>query len=590
MNISLKAYTNLLKKYLLPQRRRVIWLSLTLLSTIALQLINPQIISYFIDTAVAGGSTQKLYIAAFIFLAVALLTQLFSICAKYLGENVAWTATNALRSDLVTHCLSLDFSFHKSRTPGELIERVDGDVNALSRFFSQFIIDIIGNIILLLGILIVLFWQNRLAGACLSIFSAIALTTLVSLRPLAIIPWTNYRQVTAEFFGFIGEHIAGLEDIRANGAVNYVMYRFHQFQQRWQSTYYKARLAATTLWGTTVGLFTLGNALALGIAAYLWNQQAITIGTAYILFYYTNLLQEPIEKIREQLEDFQQAEASIYRIQELLEISPEIDRNIIGNVLDDGALSIDFEKVYFNYEDLNNIDNNNSNQWILNDICFKLAPNQVLGILGRTGSGKTTITRLLLRFYQPQLGNIRLNNIPIGQISTKELTQRIGVVTQDVQLFQATVRNNLSFFNSAISDEQIINVLDDLGLTTWLHSLPEGLDTYLTSESGGLSAGQAQLLAFTRVFLKNPSLVILDEASSRLDSKSEQYLEVAIDKLLTGRTVIIIAHRLKTLQRANQILMLDDGRIIEYGLYQDLIDNIDSHLSQLLTKTSSLIT
>ncbi|MGB6298765.1 MAG: ABC transporter ATP-binding protein [Rivularia sp. (in: cyanobacteria)] len=590
MNIPLKSYTNLLKKYLLPQRKRVIWLTLTLFSTIALQLINPQIISYFIDTAVAGGSTQKLYTAAFIFIAVALATQLFSIGAKYLSENVAWTATNALRCDLVTHCLYLNFSFHKSRTPGELIERVDGDVNALSRFFSQFIIDIVGNIILLLGILIVLFWQNWLAGAGLGIFSLISLITLVKLHPLAIIPWTNYRQISAEFFGFIGEHIAGLEDIRANGAVSYVMYRFHQFQQPWQSTYHRARLAATTLWGTTVGLFTLGNALALGIAAYLWNQQAITIGTAYILFYYTNLLQEPIEKIREQLEDFQQAEASIYRIQELLQIPQEINHNIIGNVLDDGALSIEFENVYFNYEleNVDNLDNKNSSQWILNDISFNLESNQVLGILGRTGSGKTTITRLLLRFYQPQFGNIRLNNIPIGQISTKELTQHIGVVTQDVQLFQATVRDNLTFFNSTISDEQIIDILNDLGLTTWLDSLPDGLDTYLTSESGGLSAGQAQLLAFTRVFLKNPSLVILDEASSRLDSKTEQYLEVAINKLLTGRTVIIIAHRLQTLQRANQILMLDNGRIVEYGSYQELINNTSSHFSQLLTKISAI--
>jgi ATP-binding cassette subfamily B protein/ATP-binding cassette subfamily C protein len=298
-------------------------------------------------------------------------------------------------------------------------------------------------------------------------------------------------------------------------------------------------------------------------------------------------LQEPIEKIREQLEDFQQAEASIFRIQELLQIPQEVNHNIIRNVLNDGALSIEFENIYFNYDDLDDIDNNNSNQWILNDISFNLPKNQVLGILGHSGSGKTTITRLLLRFYQSQLGNIRLNDIPIEQISTKELRQRIGVVTQDVQLFQATVRNNLTFFNSTISDEQILDVLDDLGLTTWLDSLTDGLDTYLTSESGGLSAGQAQLLAFTRVFLKNPSLVILDEASSRLDSKSEQYLEVAIDKLLTGRTVIIIAHRLQTLQRANQILILDDGRIIEYGLYQDLINNIESHFSQLLTKTSS---
>ncbi|MEC4820019.1 MAG: ABC transporter ATP-binding protein, partial [Scytonema sp. PMC 1069.18] len=283
MNISsIKPYIELLSNYLLIQRVWVTFLTFTLLSSIALQLINPQIIGYFIDTAVAGGSTQKLYTAAVVFIGVALFNQLFSICTTYLSENVAWTATNALRSDLVTHCLHLNFSFHESRTPGELIERVDGDVNALSRFFSQLIINIVGNVILLLGILVILFFQDWRAGTCLSIFTFIALRILLGLRPLAIIPWETHRQVSAEFFGFIGEHITGTEDIWANGAVNYVMYRFYQFLQRWLSIYRQARLAATTLWGTTVGLFTLGNALALGVGVYLWNQQAIGIGTVYV--------------------------------------------------------------------------------------------------------------------------------------------------------------------------------------------------------------------------------------------------------------------------------------------------------------------
>ncbi|NJR14750.1 MAG: ABC transporter ATP-binding protein [Calothrix sp. CSU_2_0] len=582
-NLFPKTYRNFLYTYLLPQKTQVFWLTFALLTNIALQIINPQIIGYFIDRAMTGVPDQKLYFAAFIFIAIALLTQVFSIAAKYLGESVAWSATNALRSDLVKHCLYLNFAFHKSRTPGELIERVDGDVNALSRFFSQIVIDIFGNIILLLGILIVLFWQNKLAGTCLGIFSAIALVSLIGLRPFAIAPWTKYRQVSAEFFGFLGEHISGLEDIRGNGAINYVMHRFFKFQQKWLSIYHQARLAATILWATTVGLFTFGNGLALGIVAYLWSQKAITIGVAYMLFYYTNLLQEPIEKIREQLEDFQQAEASIYRIQEILQLPRELDIQT-GNKLGDGALSVKFKNICFNYgcDDLENIDTQNYRQWILNDISFDLKANRVLGIVGRTGSGKTTITRLLLKFYHPQSGSIYLNHIPINQISTPELTQHIGVVTQDVQLFQTTVRNNLTFFDTSISDGQILDVLDDLNLSTWLHSLPHGLNTELNLENAGLSAGQAQLLAFARVFLKNPSLVILDEASSRLDSKTEQLLETAIDKLLLGRTAIIIAHRLQTLQRADEILILEKGQVIEYGDRQTLINNSSSDFSQFL--------
>ncbi len=572
MNIPLTPHTNLINKYLLPQRSRVIWLTFTLFSSIALQLINPQILGYFIDAIAGGNSSRQLYWMALIFIAVALLTQGFSLATTYLSENIAWTATNNLRSDLVTRCLAFDYAFYKSHTPGELVERVDGDVNALSRFFSQLIIDIFGNFLLILGILIVLFFQDWRAGTCLGIFSLISLTILISLRSLAIIPWAKYRQFSAEFFGLIGEYIAGLEDIRGNGAINYVMHRFYKLLQSWLTVYQKARFADTTLWGTTVGLFTFGNAIALGIGGYLWQQKVISIGVVYVFFHYTNLLQEPIEKIREQLEYFQQAEASIYRIQELLQKPIKVEDNH-RQYLDDTALSVTFKNVCFSYD--------TDNQLALDNLSFDLPPNQVLGILGRTGSGKTTITRLLLKFYEIQSGCIRFNQIPLLQISSKELTQRIGIVTQDVQLFHTTVRNNLTFFNSDIDDKQILDVLSELGLTQWLNSLSHGLDTVIASDKSGMSAGESQLLAFARVFLKNPSLVILDEATSRLDPKTEINLDAVIDKLLLGRTGIIIAHRLKTVQRANQILILENGKVVEYGMHQDLVNNYNSIFAQL---------
>ena len=178
----------------------------------------------------------------------------------------------------------------------------------------------------------------------------------------------------------------------------------------------------------------------------------------------------------------------------------------------------------------------------------------MLGVLGRTGSGKTTLARLLLRLYDTQAGAIRVGDVPVQEAVLHDLRQHIGMVTQDVQLFHATVRDNLTFFNSSIPDERIRAVLDDLGLTAWFHSLPDGLDTELGSDGEGLSAGEAQLLAFTRVFLADPGLVILDEASSRLDPATEQLIERAVSKLLAGRTGIVIAHRLGTIQRADEIL------------------------------------
>ncbi|NJO50241.1 MAG: ABC transporter ATP-binding protein, partial [Leptolyngbyaceae cyanobacterium RM2_2_4] len=349
MQIPLKQYVSLLAHYLKPQQGRVFGLAIALLGSIGLQILNPQILGYFIDTAVSGGSQQSLFIAAFLFIGLALLTQLLTVTATYLGEMVAWISTNALRFDLAKHCLNLDLSFHKSHTPGELLERVDGDVNLLSRFFSQLVIHVFGNGLLLLGILTVLFIEDSQAGASLTLFSIVALSLLLGLQSLAIAPWADYRQMSAEFFGFLGEHLAGREDLRANGAVGYVMRRFHEILQRWLPIYQKARFASTILWSTSVGLFTVGNAIALAVSAYLWNQNAITIGTAYLIFHYTNLLNQPIERIREELEELQQVEASIHRIRELLNVRSQL-KDVGNSDLPAGALSVSFENVWFRYE------------------------------------------------------------------------------------------------------------------------------------------------------------------------------------------------------------------------------------------------
>ncbi len=577
MNIGLRQYWNLLVDYLQPQKGRVVKFAIALLASIGLQLINPQILRYFIDTAAVGGSGQNLLFAALLFIGVALITQLITIAATYYGENVAWRATNALRADLVEHCLRLDLSFHKLSTPGELLERVDGDVQTLSQFFSNFTVYILGNLLLMLGVIVILFAEDWRAGLAIAFFTLTALSTLIRLRSIAVPHWRSYRQTSADFFGFVGEQLAGIEDVRANGARSYVMQRFHQILQGWLPIFHKARFASTILWGTTNGIFTLGTAIALSVGAYLWSQNIITIGTVYLLYYYTNLLSEPIEQIRNQFEGLQQAEASIYRIQDLLQVKSQLSTGG-EQQFPQGALSVTFENVSFGYNERES----GTRDLVLQDISFNLPAGHLLGLLGRTGSGKSSLARLLLRLYDPQSGSIRLGGVPINQTFLTDLPQKVGLVTQDVQLFQTTVRNNLTFFNQNISDERIYETLEILGLSAWLHSLPQGLDTNLGPDSSGLSAGQAQLLAFTRVFLKDPGLVILDEASSRLDPMTEKLIEKAVEKLLTGRTGIIIAHRLATIERANQILILERGQVSEYGQRQELIKNPKSHFSQLL--------
>jgi ATP-binding cassette subfamily B protein len=219
---------------------------------------------------------------------------------------------------------------------------------------------------------------------------------------------------------------------------------------------------------------------------------------------------------------------------------------------------------------------------ILRDISFELEPGQVLGLLGRTGAGKTSLIRLLCRLYAPTAGAIRLDGRDIREASLEQLRQRIGVVTQDVQVFAASVRDNVALFDPQVPDERIREVLDDLGLGPWLARQPDGLETVLAG-AGGLSAGEGQLLAFARVFLNDPGLVVLDEAASRLDPAAARRVERALDRLLDGRrSAIIIAHRLESVRRADRILMLEAGRVVEAGERAALAADPASRLARLM--------
>jgi len=572
MKIPLRQYTALLAGYLKPQMLRVVLLAALLFGSIGLQLLNPQVLRFFIDTALAGGSLETLMGAAAIFIGLALANQALSVAATYMGENVGWTATNMLRVDLALHCLKLDMPFHKSHTPGEMIERVDGDVQALSKFFSQFVVQVLGNAVLMVGVLVMLMREDWRIGLVLTAFAITAVYLINRSRNIAVPALTEQREEAANLFGFLEERLAGLQDIRGNGAGAHVMRGMHAAMSKVYQTGRKAWKMDAILWIIMLGLFTLGTVLAFSVGAHLVGIGSITVGTMYLLFQYTEMLRRPLDEITEQFKDLQKASAGIKRVQELLQTPIEV-REGAGANFPRGPLAVEFDGVSFGYGD---------EDMVLKELSFNLQPGRVLGLLGRTGSGKTTVTRLLFRLYDPETGTIKLGGEEIRAAKLDQLRQNIGMVTQDVQLFQASLRDNLTLFDRSIPDETILQVIRDLGLYRWYQSLPDGLDTELGPGGGGLSAGEGQLIAFARVFLKDPGLVILDEASSRLDPATEQLIERAVDKLLRDRTAIIIAHRLATVGRADEILILDEGRILEHGPRARLAGDGNSRFSYLL--------
>lgn len=543
---------NLLLTYLVPRWPLALALAACLTCLIGLDLAQPQIARSFIDTATSRGATSALVAAAGMYLVVAFLIQIFGVAEAYAAENLGWRATNALRADLTRHCLALDLSFHNGRTPGELIERLDGDVTVLANFFSRFVLLVVGNGLLLLGILVLLFLEDRRVGAVVLAFSAVALVVMNAVRR----PGARYaqasRQASADTFGFLEERLNGLPDIQTAGGQRYVMRRLEPHLRamvRWGRTSF---LSGSLLGGATSLVFTAASAVALALGAYYYHAGSMTIGTVYLIFQHTTMVRQPLGGVTRQARHYQRAAASLGRVRQLVSTAPAV-LDGPGAALPRGALSVELDGVSFAYPAAGGSRGGagdgggaraglgNHSEGLLDaalrGVSFRLEAGRVLGILGRTGSGKTTIGRLLCRPYDASSGTVRLGGVDVRELRLAEVARCVAVVTQEVQLFAATVRENLTLFDPSIPDQRIVAVLEDLGLSPWYCALPGGLDTPL-APGGGLSAGEAQLLAFARVFLRDPAVVVLDEASSRLDPATEARIEHAVDRLLAGRTAI----------------------------------------------------
>ena len=570
-------YRLLLSRYFKPYLKQAVWSGILLLAGVMLRLLNPQILRNFIDAAVGHAGGGVLLTQAGWYLGIAILIQILAIPETWLATNIGLLATNRLRADLARHCLDLDMSFHKQHTPGEMIERVDGDVGTLGNFFSRFVVEIVGSLVLMLGILVLMFTIDWRVGLVFCLFCTLTLLLIYRLKDAAVPHYRKARQATAELFGFLEERLSGTEDVRANGAVAYVLRRFSQQSRPVLRNWSLAAGVGVLSFGSTWVLFATGSALSLALGAYLFLHGLVSIGTVFLIFRYADLLTQPLDSLTRQFQDLQQAGASAIRVLDLLALRSALPDEGQRDLPCGTPLAVQCEKVSFTYEE-----NGSEADHVLSGINFNLPPGTILGLLGRTGSGKTTLTRLLMRFYDPQQGVLRLGETPLPELPLALLRQRIGLVTQDIQLFDASLRDNLTLFDPAIPDERILAALAELGLLEWCRTLPEGLNTKLDPGGSRLSAGEAQLLAFVRVFLRDPGLIILDEASSRLDPATEARLDRAVERLLQGRTAIIIAHRLRTVQRADCILILENGRQVEYGERQALASDSASLFARLL--------
>ncbi|NLD77457.1 MAG: ABC transporter ATP-binding protein, partial [Acidimicrobiales bacterium] len=564
------ADVRLLASYLRPERRTLAALVAILVVAMLLPLAGPLLVGRFVDAALAGDDTAVLARLAVAFLLCTLTGDALQLVVTWLSVRLAWRVGNSLRTDLCRHALGLDLDWHADHSPGQLIERIDGDIDAVTRFSSAAILHLAGNVLLLVGVLVVTIAIDWRAAVVVSVSVSAAVTVMILLRRAAVPYYDAEREVQSQLYGDLEERLGGLEDLRANGAGRWATHRLHHNSARWWLASRRASLRGDGALSLAGMIFATGTVVMLALGVWLARRGDITVGTVIVLVRISDLLADPLWRVAEQLSEAQRAVAGTRRAARLLS-----DRSALvdgqGAVLPAGALDAELRSVTFSY---------GTGHPVLDGVDLLVPAGTSVGIVGRTGSGKTSVGRLLARLWDTEEGQVLIGGHDIRTLKMADLRRRTAVVTQDVELFRATVRDNLTIFGALEdSDEALRHALGSVGLDPWLATLEHGLDQVIDG-AADLSAGEAQLLTFARVLLADPALVILDEASSRLDPFTEAKLEKATTALLQGRTAVIIAHRLSTLDDVDSICVLDRGRVVEHAPRQQLVADPTSRFAR----------
>ena len=552
-----------------PDARRWLALGALVAGGAALALTGPLIVREVVDRATAGTTSGEITELAIAFLVVALLTQLLAVIVVRFATVSAWRTTNGLRLRLTDHVLGLDHEFHRKHTPGELIQRVDGDVTAVSDFLSLVVPRALGAALLVTGMVGVLAFLDWRLAIGMAVYVAITVTIVVRSRHRAVGEASEEMNANARLYGGIEERLTAAEDLRALGAETHATWRFVEDSTASLTSAVRREQAFLSMWWFVQMAVAAGWVLVLVLGAALVDGNVISLGTAFLLYQYVLLISRPLEDVVHQLETVQKANGAMVRVIDLLAVEATIVDE--GHTKPPGgALSVILSDVSFDYGD---------DLPVLRHVDIELDAGRSLGIVGRTGSGKTTLSRLVLRLVEPGDGLVRLGGVPISEIPLAELRRRVAVVPQEVELFTGSVRDNVTLFDDTPTDDDVVEALRKVGLDSLAAA---GVEQPLGTAGAGLSAGEAQLLALARVWLREPDLVVLDEATARVDPETEARLEDAIAALLVGRTSLVIAHRLSTLRRVDEIAVFERGQIVEHGERAALAGDGESRFRHLL--------
>jgi len=523
--------------------------------------LRPYLVGLTIDNNIAVGDYPGLLMMVGIIFGLLLLQSLIQYAHTFLSDWLGQHVIRDIRIKLYEHLLTLKLQFFDKTPIGRLVTRNVSDIETLADVFSQGLAAMMGDLLQLVVILTIMFYTDwRLTLISLSTLPLLIISTYVFKEKIKS-AFNEVRNAVANLNSFVQEHITGMSIVQIFNSEEREFKKFKKINNEHRKANLRSVLYYSVYYPVAEVIQAIGIGLLVWYGAEGVIQEFTSIGVLIAFIMYIQMFFRPIRMIADRFNTLQLGIVSTSRIIKLLDSTDHIADN--GNMVPEHFKGeVEFKKVWFAYEEEN---------YVLKDISFKARHGESIALVGATGAGKSSVINLLSRFYEINAGSIYMDGIDIKEYDLHALRRHIGVVLQDVFLFSGSIMENITLGNKDITEDQILHAAELVGALGFIQKLPGGLDYDVMERGATLSVGQRQLISFIRAMVYDPQIIILDEATSSVDSETEMMIQAAIEKVLKGRTSIVIAHRLSTIQRADKILVFDKGEIKEAGNHQELL-------------------
>ena len=549
--------------YMKPYAHWVIFALLLVLGLTAFDLYRPMLVGDAIDTFGANGDYDVIIATAIKYAVVLALSFVFNIAQTWILQKTGQNIILQIRKDLYRHIQSLGSRYFDITPVGKLVTRVTNDVEALNEMYSGILVQLFRNIVKIVGLAGVMLVLDVRLAAISFVLMPLVIGLTVLCQKIARNIYRLYRTRLTDINTFLSEHLSGMKIIQIFGRQERKFEEFHDKNTKLYKAFYREMLMYAVFRPLIYILSILSLMIVLWFGSRNVFDEIISVGTLYIFSNYIRSFFDPIQELAEQFSTLQSSIASaekIFTVMDEDEFIPEVENpkqpdKIIGK--------IEFDHVWFAYDGEN---------YVLKDVSFVINPGEKVAFVGATGAGKSSILNLIGRYYDIQKGHIYIDGIDIRQLSKKQLRSAIGQMQQDVFIFEGDVAYNIRLNDDAITDAQVKAAAEYVNASHFIEKLPHGYHEPVTERGATFSAGERQLLSFARTLAHNPSILVMDEATANIDTETEILIQEALEKLMDGRTTIMVAHRLSTIQHADCIMVMHKGRICERGTHRELLE------------------